>query len=158
MAGRRRRWSWYAVRVGRAPGVYTVWEECWRQVDGHPGCIYRGFDSRDDAHAFAFGSGEAVVDGTDDGLGCPAPDSIPHFSDFVAIDMYGLAHARKPSERRPAQDAVVVDGSVAQQEPETAPGSPGFRFGSDRMQADKDGVIVTAALRNKSDLSDDYVL
>src|SRR6476620_6410938 len=35
--------SFYAVRVGRQPGIYTSWPECEQQVRGHPGAQYKKF-------------------------------------------------------------------------------------------------------------------
>lgn len=33
----------YAVRVGRACGIFTTWAECKKQVDGFPNARYKGF-------------------------------------------------------------------------------------------------------------------
>nr|XP_019009026.1 uncharacterized protein I206_05666 [Kwoniella pini CBS 10737]OCF47807.1 hypothetical protein I206_05666 [Kwoniella pini CBS 10737] len=35
--------KWYAVRVGRRPGVYATWEEAARQVNGYPGAVHKSF-------------------------------------------------------------------------------------------------------------------
>jgi ribonuclease HI len=68
--------KYYAVRVGRKPGVYLTWDECLSQIKGHKGalckytdlarrspvhmltCIVQSFTSLADANAFT--SGEAV--------------------------------------------------------------------------------------------------
>ncbi|WRT69352.1 uncharacterized protein IL334_006336 [Kwoniella shivajii] len=34
---------WYAVRVGRRPGVYATWQDTEKQVKGFPGAIYKSF-------------------------------------------------------------------------------------------------------------------
>ncbi|MED6112804.1 hypothetical protein PIB30_064993 [Stylosanthes scabra] len=39
------RYSHYAVRVGKVPGIYSSWEECAPHVLGHSGAQYRGFKS-----------------------------------------------------------------------------------------------------------------
>ena len=33
----------YAVKVGRETGLFKSWDECKKQVDGFPGCQYKGF-------------------------------------------------------------------------------------------------------------------
>ncbi|WWC93163.1 uncharacterized protein L201_008131 [Kwoniella dendrophila CBS 6074] len=35
--------KWYAVRVGRRPGVYANWADAQRQVEGYPGAVHRSF-------------------------------------------------------------------------------------------------------------------
>jgi ribonuclease HI len=46
MAGR-----FYAVAVGRAPGIYADWPLAKEQVDGFPGARYKGFADRAEAEA-----------------------------------------------------------------------------------------------------------
>jgi ribonuclease HI len=58
--------KFYAVRVGRNPGVYTTWGECKSQVDQYPGAIYKGFGDEDAAWQFVEGiedGGDTVCDG-----------------------------------------------------------------------------------------------
>ena len=45
----------YAVRAGRACGIFTTWEECKKQVDGYAGARYKGFT--DIAEALAWLNG-----------------------------------------------------------------------------------------------------
>ena len=42
----------YAVRIGRAPGIYLSWEECKEQVNGFPSAAYKSFTNLKDAQAF----------------------------------------------------------------------------------------------------------
>lgn len=42
----------YAVKVGRAPGVYDTWDECKEQVSGFKGAVYKGFSDRAEAEEF----------------------------------------------------------------------------------------------------------
>ena len=44
--------KFYAVRVGRNPGVYKTWNECKEQVDQFNGAIYKGFENEADAWRF----------------------------------------------------------------------------------------------------------
>lgn len=44
--------KYYAVKIGRAPGIYTDWETCKQQVHGYPGAIYKSFKDRVLAEAY----------------------------------------------------------------------------------------------------------
>ncbi|MED6204353.1 hypothetical protein PIB30_008481 [Stylosanthes scabra] len=45
----RARYSHYAVRIGRVPGIYRTWDECNEQVHGYPFASYKGFKSLEEA-------------------------------------------------------------------------------------------------------------
>ncbi len=44
--------KYYAVRVGRVPGIYISWADCRKQVDGFSGPVYMGFDDIQSAEEF----------------------------------------------------------------------------------------------------------
>lgn len=44
---------YYAVKVGRKPGVYTSWFDAAEHVNGYSGAVYKKFNNRSDAEAFA---------------------------------------------------------------------------------------------------------
>ncbi|GAA5954501.1 hypothetical protein JCM3765_004477 [Sporobolomyces pararoseus] len=44
--------NFYAVRVGRAPGIYLTWEECKAQVDHYSGCVFKKFKTLAEAQNF----------------------------------------------------------------------------------------------------------
>lgn len=46
--------SFYAVKTGKAPGIYTTWAECEAQVKGFPGAEYKKFSDEEEAKKFAF--------------------------------------------------------------------------------------------------------
>lgn len=48
--------KYYAVKIGRKPGVYAAWPECEAQVKGFPGAKYKSFPFLADAEAFAAGA------------------------------------------------------------------------------------------------------
>ena len=54
MAGKK----YYAVKVGRIPGVYFTWEDCKRQIDKFSGAIYKSFPTVEEAAAFVEGQGQ----------------------------------------------------------------------------------------------------
>ncbi|TPX57089.1 hypothetical protein SpCBS45565_g08270 [Spizellomyces sp. 'palustris'] len=62
--------SFYAVRSGRVPGIYSTWDECKSQVDGFPKSRFKGFKTRQEAEAFM---GGVVNVGTSTGGACTVP-------------------------------------------------------------------------------------
>ncbi|RVU55574.1 viroplasmin family protein [Anaerosphaera multitolerans] len=44
--------NYYAVKKGKAPGIYNTWDECKEQVSGYSGAIYKKFSDLDEAKAF----------------------------------------------------------------------------------------------------------
>lgn len=44
--------KFYAVKVGRVPGIYGTWDECKAQVDGYPNAEYKGFAKLSEAEEF----------------------------------------------------------------------------------------------------------
>ena len=45
--------KYYAVKIGKVPGVYETWDKCKEQVHGFPGAIFKSFPSREEAEVFA---------------------------------------------------------------------------------------------------------
>lgn len=54
--------KYYAVKVGKKPGLYTSWDDCKMQVNGYPGAIYKGFDSLKDANEYLGKNEELVIE------------------------------------------------------------------------------------------------
>jgi len=48
----KKRKQYYAVRIGREPGIYRTWEECKAQVDGYANAQYKGFGSLEEAEEY----------------------------------------------------------------------------------------------------------
>lgn len=44
--------SFYAVKIGRNPGIYCTWDECFEQVNKFPGAKYKAFASYPEAEEF----------------------------------------------------------------------------------------------------------
>ena len=70
----------YAVRRGRATGIFTSWAECKKQVDGFRGARYKGFT--DPREALAWLAGEDAPSASAGGRKHPAPGTcaaaFPH--------------------------------------------------------------------------------
>ena len=47
--------KFYAVKIGRKPGIYLTWDECKQQVDKFKGAVYKSFNtlSKLSQHFFA---------------------------------------------------------------------------------------------------------
>ncbi|MBQ9608063.1 MAG: ribonuclease H family protein [Lachnospiraceae bacterium] len=44
--------KYYAVKVGKTPGIYLTWDECKDNVNGFPGALYKSFNTIEDAEAY----------------------------------------------------------------------------------------------------------
>lgn len=44
--------KYYAVRIGRNPGIYHTWDECKQETMGFKGASFKKFSTREDAEAF----------------------------------------------------------------------------------------------------------
>ena len=53
--------KYYAVKVGRVPGVYDTWDLCKKQVDGFPGAIHKSFKTKDEARQFWLGIAPGIT-------------------------------------------------------------------------------------------------
>lgn len=54
--------KYYAVKVGRATGIYLTWEECKKMVMGYQGAVYKGFMTLEEAEAYLSGSKEKTTE------------------------------------------------------------------------------------------------
>ena len=44
--------KFYAVKVGKQPGVYQTWNQCKEQTDGFSGAVYKSFSTLAEAESF----------------------------------------------------------------------------------------------------------
>ena len=59
--------KFYAVRVGRTPGIYLNWDTCRKNIDGFSGAVYKSFKTKAEAEAFM--GGGAAENGSMSGSG-----------------------------------------------------------------------------------------
>ena len=52
--------KYYAVKVGKKPGIYLTWDECSKNVTGYKGAIYKSFPTYEEATTF-LGLSDKVV-------------------------------------------------------------------------------------------------
>lgn len=44
--------KYYAVAIGKKPGIYTTWEECSRYVTGYKGARFKSFSTKEEAEKY----------------------------------------------------------------------------------------------------------
>ena len=44
--------NFYAVKVGKTPGIYRTWAECKSQTEGVSGAMFKGFATEEEAKLF----------------------------------------------------------------------------------------------------------
>ncbi len=44
--------KFYAVKVGRVPGIYPSWDACKKNIDGFSGAVYKSFKTKAEAESF----------------------------------------------------------------------------------------------------------
>lgn len=52
--------KYYAVKIGKTPGIYTTWEDCKAMVHGFPGAVYKSFKTLEEAKRFVGSSSETL--------------------------------------------------------------------------------------------------
>lgn len=52
--------KYYAVKIGRNPGIYTSWDSCLEEVKGYSGAIYKSFKTLEEANEFMTGQKEEI--------------------------------------------------------------------------------------------------
>lgn len=60
--------KYYAVRIGRHPGVYPTWDACRAEVGGFSGAEYKSFGTLAEAKAFVSGHASEIIPDNDDVL------------------------------------------------------------------------------------------
>lgn len=60
--------KFYAVKMGRQPGIYLTWSEAEKQVKGFPNAKFKSFSTKEAAEHFLSGVPEQPVRASDNGL------------------------------------------------------------------------------------------
>lgn len=77
--------KYYAVKEGRATGIYETWAECQKQVIGYKGALFKSFPTKQEADAYL--SGEAATALPVDAAGADNRSSGPASSHYdVYVD------------------------------------------------------------------------
>lgn len=67
--------KYYAVAVGKTPGIYLTWDDCKAQTDGFSGAVYKGFNDINEAEDF-LGAASEKRDVKESGTGKATPANI----------------------------------------------------------------------------------
>lgn len=96
----------YAVKIGRIPGLYRTWEECKAQVDGFPRAVFKGFAIEDEARAFI--------------SGCCQTNTSKVKNERPTIPSFLLVPVQKQKDYDEGRVIIYTDGSCLKN-----PGGPG---------------------------------
>jgi len=95
--------KYYAVAVGRVPGVYSTWEECKAQTFGYSCAIFKSFSTRGAAHEFLIANSGAAA--------AAAPSNVD-----IASSLSGLAtHERRKRSREDEEEDVASSSAASRQ-------------------------------------------
>ena len=103
--------KFYAVKVGRIPGIYGTWDECKMQVDGYPNSKYKGFERLSEAESFV---GPEVLDSmklTSDISASEAKASAP-LEDGYAVKAYVDGSYDVATGNYASGAVILVDGKT----------------------------------------------
>ena len=81
--------KYYAVRVGKVPGIYLTWNDCKAMVDGYPGAQYKSFGSLTEAEAFIGGAAAKTTQVAKTVQDANAPYAFVDGSYNIATKVYG---------------------------------------------------------------------
>ena len=110
--------KYYAVRVGRNPGIYGTWDECQKQTDGFSGALYQSFSTFEQAEQYLL----AAITGDTDAVG----DADNHSTDFNAQIDSAIVNLEE------SEVIAFVDGSYDATEEKSAFGAIIFSHGGTR--------------------------
>ncbi|KAJ2448449.1 hypothetical protein EV183_005433 [Coemansia sp. RSA 2336] len=90
----------YAVRVGRRPGIYRTWAECKAATQGFPGAVFKKFTLEQEAAAFVSNK--------------PMAPSVGSSQPAAAVDVRSRAgpYARSVGRKRPGHNAASGQPSL----------------------------------------------
>lgn len=98
--------KFYAVKVGRKPGIYKTWSDCESQVKGFSGALYKSFSSQAEAEAFIGDMGVALIDYVEQS----EPTELPNYKSTT------LAKGRRPEFSERNHLIAYIDGSYNKSE------------------------------------------
>lgn len=77
--------KYYAVRIGKVPGIYSTWEQCKEQTEGVSGAQYKSFSTLAEAEQFIQGTAETDSVVTQDNVEVPSEDLNAQVENRIAI-------------------------------------------------------------------------
>ena len=91
--------KYYAVRVGKVPGIYQTWDECKKNVHGFPAAEYKSFMSMEEAKAYM---GREAVQEINGKTGSGNMEDVMPDNDYAFVDgsfniALSLIHISEPT-------------------------------------------------------------
>ena len=77
--------KYYAVRVGKVPGIYSTWDQCKEQINGVSGAQYKSFPTLAEAEHYIQGTTECGSVVSQDTVATPSEDLNTQVEDRIAI-------------------------------------------------------------------------
>ncbi|MBR5636937.1 MAG: ribonuclease H family protein [Pseudobutyrivibrio sp.] len=105
--------NFYAVKVGKTPGIYKTWAECQANTTGFSGAVFKGFETLAEADAFMTGTASVSSNNTatksEDGVtNLPTIYAFTDGSFNVATGVYGFGGFLHYSE---SADDIEIRGN-----------------------------------------------
>jgi len=90
---KRKKSKFYAVAVGRQPGIYSTWDECQSQVKGHSNARFKSFSSVEEAESF--------IDSATKGKNSSASAAAAEIESYSQIALSMKQTAQTQTHKRP---------------------------------------------------------
>lgn len=109
--------KFYAVRVGKTPGVYTSWGDCESNVKGYLGAVFKSFSTEKEAKAFVDGVDMVAQKKNDEGdidfssYTCPVVFVDGSYNPDTKEYAYGVAFVTNPKDSE--NSTVQINGKDA---------------------------------------------
>lgn len=81
--------KYYAVRVGKTPGVYLTWDDCKAMTAGYPGAVYKSFPTMQEAIVFVEGADTKTVAVSKGAMEIKEPYAFVDGSYNISTNVYG---------------------------------------------------------------------
>ena len=121
--------KFYAVKVGKTPGIYSIWEDCKAQVEGFPGATYKSFKTANEAAAY---------------LGWNGAENVAN----VKKESVGETEDNAVNTQLPSDGTAYVDGSYNVATGEFSYGVVMFHNGKEIHFSEKFADEELATMRN----------
>lgn len=107
--------KFYAVKVGKTPGIYGSWDACSAMVHGYPGAVYKSFRTREEAVCFLGGEPAAAAAPAGGSRGSEKP-AVPESGFCVSEKSAAPAGSSRGSEEPavPAGEAKTAKQSAGE--------------------------------------------
>ena len=84
--------KYYAVRVGKVPGIYQTWDECKKNVHGFPAAEYKSFMSMEEAKAYM---GREAVQEINGKTGSGNMEDVMPDNDYAGIKAWAVGEWKR---------------------------------------------------------------